>query len=55
MNGVPFGSVWENVATGQRYVVKDRIGHSSQFDIWMGSCAHARGYGRRVITIRRVS
>lgn len=53
MNGVPFGSRWRVVETGQVYVVNDRIGHGSQFDIWMGSCSAARSYGRRTIHIVR--
>ena len=55
MNGVPLGSRWQVAETGAVYVVADRIGHSSGFDIAMpGDCAGARAYGRREITVRRV-
>ena len=54
MNGVPLASVWR-VHGGGTYVVADRIGHSSGFDIAMpGDCAAAIRYGRRTITIERV-
>lgn len=54
MNGEPFGSRWRVVDTGRVYVVADRIGHSSQFDIAMpGDCAGAIRYGRRTIRIER--
>ena len=56
MNDVPLGSQWEVEGTGHVYTVADRIGHGSQFDIAMpGDCAAARAYGRRTITIRRVT
>lgn len=54
MNGVPFGSRWRVVETGAVYVVADRIGHSSEFDVWMASCADARRYGRRQVTVERI-
>jgi 3D (Asp-Asp-Asp) domain-containing protein len=54
MNGVPLGTRYRVKETGRMYVVEDRIGHSSQFDIWMSSCAAARQWGRRSITIERV-
>lgn len=56
MNGQPFGSRWRVVDTGAEYVVADRIGHGSQFDIAMpGDCAAAIRYGRRTVTIERVA
>lgn len=54
MNGMPFGSRWYAVELGRTFTVEDRIGHSSQFDIWMPSCRAALDYGRRTLTIRRV-
>lgn len=56
MNGVPFGTRYEVLsgpAAGRVLTVEDRIGHGSQFDIWMSSGCSS--YGRRQITIRRVS
>lgn len=57
MNGVPFGSRWRVLSgpvAGREYFVRDRIGHSSQFDIWMSGCGAALQYGRRTIGIERV-
>jgi 3D (Asp-Asp-Asp) domain-containing protein len=55
MNGVPLGSRWQ-VDGGGVFVIADRIGHGSQFDIAMpGDCDAARRYGRRTITVRRVA
>ncbi len=57
MNCVPFGtrySVLDGPRAGQTYTVKDRIGHGSDFDIWMSSRAAAIDYGRRTVTISRV-
>jgi 3D (Asp-Asp-Asp) domain-containing protein len=55
MNGVPLGSRWRVVETGEVFVVADRIGHGSGFDIAMpGDCDGARRYGRRTITVERV-
>lgn len=51
MNGVPFGTAYEALDgpfAGHTFIVSDRIGHSSQFDIAMPG-----NYGRRTITIRR--
>lgn len=36
------------------FVVEDRIGHSSQWDIWFSSCAEARQFGRRQLSVRIV-
>lgn len=59
MNGVGFGVRWRVLSgpmAGRVFTVKDRIGHSSQFDIAMpGRCDAARRYGRHTITIERVS
>ncbi len=33
----------------RRFVVRDRIGHGSQLDIWTPSCAAAIGWGRRTV------
>jgi 3D (Asp-Asp-Asp) domain-containing protein len=54
MNGVPLGSRWHVVELGRTFVIEDRIGHGSQFDIWFASCEAAIQYGRRTVTIRRV-
>lgn len=57
MNGVPFGSQWkvhDGPMAGRIFTVNDRIGHSSQFDIWMSSCNAAIQYGRKHIHIERV-
>lgn len=56
MNGVPFGTRFKVVSgplAGRIFTVKDRIGHGSMFDVWMGSCADALSYGRRSIQIQR--
>lgn len=56
MNGPSFGTqyvVLSGPKDGRVYTVKDRIGHGSDFDIWMSSCDAARQYGRRTITIAR--
>lgn len=54
MNSVPLGSIWQ-IEGGGTYVVADRVGHGSQFDIAMpGDCDAARAYGRRTVTVRRV-
>lgn len=54
MNGVPMGSRWLVKETGAIYVVADRIGHSSQFDIWNPSTTWCKNYGRRQIHVRRI-
>ena len=58
MNGVPFGSKWKVLSgpmAGRTFTVNDRIGHSSQFDIWMASCDACYQYGRKTIDIERVA
>ena len=58
MNGEPLGARFEVIdgpRAGSVVTVADRIGHGSQFDIWMASCDAARAYGRRLIHIRRVA
>jgi hypothetical protein len=57
MNNVPFGARWKVLSgsmAGRIFTVKDRIGHSSEFDIWMSSCDAAWYYGRQQIHIERV-
>lgn len=58
MNGVPLGSRWAVLSgplAGRVLVVRDRIGHSSGFDVAMpGNCRAAINYGRRTVQIRRV-
>lgn len=55
MNGVPFGTrvaILSGPRAGTTVVVKDRIGHSSGFDLaYPGNCSAARQYGRRNILI----
>lgn len=36
------------------YVIRDRIGHGTQLDLWTGSCSTALAWGRRIVrfTIR---
>lgn len=57
MNGVPLGSrfrVLDGPRAGSTFVVEDRIGHSSGFDIaYPGNCGAARQYGRRTISIQQ--
>lgn len=57
MNGVPLGSryrVLSGPRAGSTFVVEDRIGHGSGFDIaYPGNCRAARQYGRRTISIRQ--
>ncbi len=55
MNCVPFGTrylVLDGPRAGGTFTVKDRIGHGSDFDIWMASRSAAIAYGRRAVTIR---
>jgi hypothetical protein len=56
MNRVAFGTsveVMSGPLAGSTLVVKDRIGHGSQFDVAMpADCSGARQYGRRLIQVR---
>lgn len=36
----------------RRYVIRDRIGHGTSLDLWTGSCAEARRFGRRSRSFR---
>ena len=58
MNGTPLGSRYQVLSgprAGETFVVEDRIGGGSQFDIaYPGNCSGARMYGRRVISIRQI-
>ncbi|MGQ0680371.1 MAG: hypothetical protein ACT4OM_12080 [Actinomycetota bacterium] len=58
MNGTPIGSryqVLDGPRAGETFVVEDRIGHGSGFDIaYPGDCRGANNYGRRTIAIRQV-
>ena len=57
MNGPAFGTqyrVLNGPMAGSVLTVSDRIGHSSQFDVWMASCDAAIAYGRQTITIQQV-
>ena len=57
MNGVALGSRWlvhDGPFDGATLEVTDRIGHSTEFDIWFDDCADAVAYGRRTITVERV-
>lgn len=56
MNGIRFGTRFEILTgplAGKIVVVEDRYGHSTEFDVWMESCADAIQYGRRRIEIQR--
>jgi hypothetical protein len=58
MNGAPLGTsyqVLDGPRAGETFVIEDRIGGGSSFDIaYPGNCEGARRYGRRSIFIRRV-
>ena len=58
MNGTPLGSryqVLDGPRAGETFVVEDRIGYGSAFDIaYPGDCGGAYSYGRRTISIRPV-
>jgi 3D (Asp-Asp-Asp) domain-containing protein len=47
---VPFGT---RVRIGDlgTFVVEDRIGHGSEFDVYMSSCSRADEFGRRRLTV----
>lgn len=54
MNGVPLGSSWrvlDGPLAGSVLRVNDRIGHSSEFDIWFDDCDAAAVYGRQAISV----
>lgn len=57
VNNVPFGTryhVHTGPLAGRTFVVKDRVGWGSEFDVAMpGRCQDARNYGRRTITVER--
>lgn len=36
----------------RRYVIRDRIGHGTQLDLWTDSCSRAIRYGRRTVTFK---
>ena len=58
MNGVSLGTRWrilDGPLAGATLEATDRIGHSTDFDIWFASCDDAIAYGRRTITIQQVS
>jgi hypothetical protein len=55
-NGYPLGTrLWASPAVRgrHRWTVRDRIGYGSQADFWTASCAQARAFGRRTITLTR--
>lgn len=57
MNGVTLGTEWlihDGPQAGRVLEVTDRIGHSTEFDIWFADCDDARVYGRRTITVEQV-
>ena len=58
MNGTPLGSryqVLDGPRAGETFVIEDRIGYGSSFDIaYPGDCRGAYSYGRRTIAIRPV-
>jgi hypothetical protein len=58
MNGTPLGSTYQVLdgpRAGETFVIEDRIGYGSTFDIaYPGDCRGAYNYGRRTISIRPV-
>lgn len=57
MNGVPLGTEWlvhDGPQAGRTFEVTDRIGHSTEFDIWFATCDDAIIYGRRTITVEQI-
>lgn len=36
----------------RKYVIRDRIGWGTQLDLWTGSCATARAWGRRTVRFK---
>lgn len=59
VNGVPLGTrylIQTGTWAGRIVTVRDRIGNGSAFDIAMpGNCGAARSYGRRNITVSRLT
>lgn len=54
-NGYPLGThlTIDPSPTGRRrFIVRDRIGWGTELDFWTPSCASARAWGRRQVTIR---
>lgn len=58
MNDVPLGSryrVLDGPRAGEIFIIEDRIGHSSEFDIaYPGDCDAAIQYGRRLVRIQLI-
>lgn len=53
MNHIPLGTRFYSPTLDRHFVVEDRIGHGTEFDIWFPSCDLAVDYGRRNIVIVR--
>jgi 3D (Asp-Asp-Asp) domain-containing protein len=53
-NRHPLGTrLWVRGPGGRwRWVVRDRIGHSSELDFWQPTCGRAFGWGRRTVTVK---
>lgn len=47
---IPFGTVVQIEGMGS-YVVEDRIGHGSEFDIYTTSCGKANEFGRHHLLV----
>lgn len=47
---IPFGTRVSIPGLGT-FVVEDRIGYGSDFDVWTPSCATATSWGRRTLTV----
>lgn len=47
--GIPFGS--QAVTPFGTFVITDRIGHGSDLDLFMSSCARAREFARRRVSV----
>jgi hypothetical protein len=58
MNSVAMGTRWkvlDGPLGGGVFEVKDRIGHGSEFDVWVPSCDTAKQYGRHQVDVQLVS
>lgn len=54
-NGLPLGTpitVTPAFFGRTKFVVRDRIGHGTQLDLWAPSCSVALAWGRRVVQVR---
>lgn len=52
MNNIPFGTEVYVVEHDKVYVVEDRIGWGSSFDVWMSDYKKCQAFGRRYLNIK---